>query len=126
LKYWAKRTEIPLSSFTTWLEISSSKFYNWQKRYGKENMHNAHVPRDFWLEDWEKEAIIEFHYQYPLEGYRRLSFMMLDQDVVAASPSTVYRVLSQSGLLRRWNNRNPSSKGTGHCCLTNSYRYRKK
>jgi transposase InsO family protein len=113
LKYWAKRTEIPLSSFTTWLEISSSKFYNWQKRYGKENMHNAHVPRDFWLEDWEKEAIIEFHYQYPLEGYRRLSFMMLDQDVVAASPSTVYRVLSQSGLLRRWNNRNPSSKGTG-------------
>jgi transposase InsO family protein len=81
--------------------------------YGKENMHNAHIPRDFWLEDWEKEAIIEFHYQYPLEGYRRLSFMMLDQDVVAASPSTVYRVLSQSGLLRRWNNRKPSSKGTG-------------
>jgi transposase InsO family protein len=76
-------------------------------------MHNAHVPRDFWLEDWEKEAIIEFHYQYPLEGYRRLSFMMLDQNVVAASPSTVYRVLSQSGLLRRWNNRKPSSKGTG-------------
>jgi len=113
LKHWAKRTEIPLSSFTTWLEISSSKFYNWQKRYGKENMHNAHIPRDFWLEDWEKEAIIEFHYQYPLEGYRRLSFMMLDQDVVAASPSTVYRVLSQSGLLRRWNNRKPSSKGTG-------------
>jgi transposase InsO family protein len=113
LKHWAKRTEIPLSSFTTWLEISSSKFYNWQKRYGKENMHNAHIPRDFWLEDWEKEAIIEFHYQYPLEGYRRLTFMMLDQDVVAVSPSTVYRILSQNGLLQRWNDKKPSSKGNG-------------
>ena len=109
LKHWAERTEIPLSSFTTWLEISSSKFYSWQKRYGKENMHNAHIPRDFWLEDWEKEAIIEFHYQYPLEGYRRLTFMMLDQDVVAVSPSTVYRILSQNGLLRRWNDKKPSS-----------------
>jgi hypothetical protein len=30
------------------------------------------VPRDFWLEDWEKQAIIRFHLKYPLEGYRRL------------------------------------------------------
>lgn len=113
LKHWAKRTGILLSSFTTWIEISSSKFYNWQKRYGKENMHNAYIPRDFWLEDWEKGAIIEFHCQYPLEGYRRLTFMMLDQDVVAVSPSTVYRILSQNGLLRRWNDKKPSAKGKG-------------
>lgn len=38
--------------------------------------------------------------------------MMLDQDVVAVSPTTVYRVLSQEGLLDRWN-RKPSLKGTG-------------
>ncbi len=113
LKHWTERTGIPLCSFATWLEISSSKFYNWQKRYGKENMHNAHIPRDFWLENWEKEAIVEFHYQYPLEGYRRLAFMMLDQDVVAVSPSTVYRILSQNGLLRRWNDKKPSAKGNG-------------
>jgi hypothetical protein len=30
------------------------------------------------MEPWEKEAIIGFHLQNPLEGYRRLTFMMLD------------------------------------------------
>lgn len=34
---------------------------------------------------------------YPLEGYRRLAFMMLDADVVAVSPSSGYRVLKQAG-----------------------------
>lgn len=38
--------------------------------------------------------------------------MMLDQDVVAVSPSSVYRVLKNEGLLQRWN-RKPSSKGQG-------------
>jgi hypothetical protein len=38
--------------------------------------------------------------------------MMLDQDLVAVSPSTTYRVLSAAGLLDRWNGK-PSKKGTG-------------
>jgi transposase InsO family protein len=38
--------------------------------------------------------------------------MMLDQDVVAVSPSSVYRVLSREGLLDR-SNTSPSRKGTG-------------
>lgn len=92
--------------------ISSSKYYNWKERYGKANEHNGLIPRDFWLEDCEKQAIINFHYEYPLEGYRRLTFMMLDSDIVAVSPSSTYRVLSDAGLLKRWNNRT-TKKGTG-------------
>jgi putative transposase len=38
--------------------------------------------------------------------------MMLDADIVAVSPSSVWRVLSQAGLLRKWNGV-PSKKGTG-------------
>jgi transposase InsO family protein len=76
------------------------------------NEHNGKVPRDHWLEDWERQAILDFHDRYPLEGYRRLTFMMLDADVVAVSPSSVYRVLSGAGLLDRWNPK-PSLKGTG-------------
>ena len=38
--------------------------------------------------------------------------MMLDEDVVALSPSTTYRVLSKAGRLDRWNGK-PSKKGTG-------------
>ena len=56
--------------------------------------------------------MVQFARQFPLEGYRRLAFMMLDRDVVAASPASVYRVLKAAGLIRRWNPK-PSRKGTG-------------
>jgi len=95
-----------------WLKLGPSKFHQWKQRYGKANEHNAEVPRDYWLEDWEREDILQYHDQHPLEGYRRLTFMMLDDDVVAASPPTVYRVLKAGGRLdRKWNA--PSRKGTG-------------
>jgi transposase InsO family protein len=38
--------------------------------------------------------------------------MMLDADIVAVSPSSVYRVLLNAGLLRKWNGK-PSKKGDG-------------
>jgi len=101
-----------VTRFIKWLGIAPSKYYEWQGRYGKVNEHNALIPRDFWLEDWEKQEIIRFHLNYPLEGYRRLTFMMLDHNIVAVSPSSVYRVLSAAGLLKRWNNEN-SRKGKG-------------
>ena len=99
-------------SFLLWLGIATSKWHSWKNRYGKANEHNAWIPRDHWLEDAEKQAIIDFHARFPLEGYRRLTFMMLDADVVACSPSSVYRVLSAAGLLERHNTK-PSSKGKG-------------
>ena len=56
--------------------------------------------RNHWLEPWEKVAINSFHHQFPLEGYRRLTFMMLDRNVVAVSPSSTYRVPKAAGLLQ--------------------------
>ena len=109
---WSDRTEIPASRFVGWLGIAKSKYHNWRARYGRANEHNGKVPRDFWLEPWEKQAIIDFHLAHPDEGYRRLTFMMLDADVVAVAPSSVWRVLGGAGLLRRWNAK-PSKKGTG-------------
>jgi transposase InsO family protein len=95
-----------------WVGLGRSKFYTWRRRYGCVNEHNAWVPRDHWLEPWEREAIVAYCDERPREGYRRLTYMMLDADVVAASASSVYRVLKQAGLLGRWN-RKPSKKGTG-------------
>jgi len=109
---WSERAEMPTMRFVAWLGVTRSKFYDWRRRYGRVNEHNRWVPRDFWLEPWEKEAIVKFHDEHPLDGYRRLTFMMLDRDVVAVSPSTTYRVLKEAGLLRRWNS-GPSKKGTG-------------
>ena len=112
IKRWSKKTGIAVTYFVAWLGITPSKYYDWQSRYGKANEHNALVPRDFWLEEWEKQAIVNFHLEHPLEGYRRLTFMMLDRDIVAVSPSSVYRVLSAADLLRRWNGK-VSKKGNG-------------
>jgi putative transposase len=82
-----------------WLTLGKSKFHQWKSRYGKVNEHNSKVPRDYWLEESEKQAILEFYERHPLEGYRRLTFMMLDADLVAVSPSTTYRVLKTAGRL---------------------------
>jgi transposase InsO family protein len=92
--------------------LGISKFHSWKSRYGKANEHNGKIPRDYWLEDWERQAVIAFHDKNPLEGYRRLTFMMLDDDIVAVSPSTTYRVLKSAGRLdrRSWA---PSKKGNG-------------
>ena len=112
MRHWSQATGIGAARFIVWLDIAASKFYHWRQRYGRANEHNGWVPRDFWLEDWEKQAILDFHRQYPLEGYRRLTFMMLDLSLVAVSPASVWRVLHRAGRLARWN-RKLSKKGIG-------------
>ena len=105
-------TGVSLARLLTWIGIGRDKFYEWRSRHGITNLHGIHVPRRFWLEPWEREAIAAFATDWPDEGYRRLAWMMVDADVVAASPSSVYRVLVQKGLIGRRQVK-PSKKGTG-------------
>jgi putative transposase len=95
-----------------WIGITRSKYQDWVLRFGKVNEHNHWVPRDHWLADDEIARICTFAREHPLEGYRRMSFMMLDADVVACSPSSVYRVLKKAGLLAG-PTPNITKKGTG-------------
>ena len=108
----AEKTELGRGRILGWLGVWRGKFSSWTNRYGKVNEHNAQVPRDHWLEPEERAQILEFHRRHPLEGYRRLTYMMLDEDVVAVSPATTYRVLAAAGVIDRWKRR-PSLKGTG-------------
>jgi putative transposase len=112
VRHWSERSELCYEQLLRWIELASRKFRDWRRRYGQANEHNRLVPRDHWLEAWERRAIVQFFHEYPLEGYRRLCFMMLDRDLVAVSPASVYRVLRAEGLLaNRW--QKPSHKGTG-------------
>lgn len=99
---WAEESGIGSGRMIVWLEISSSKFYDWKQRYGDKNQHNAPIPRKYWLAAWEQNAILTYYAAHPEEGYRRLTYMLLDADVVAVSPSSVYRVLKAAGALRAW------------------------
>jgi transposase InsO family protein len=108
----SNKTELPVRRLLGWAGIAPAKFYRWRERYGRANEHNGQVPRDHWLLEWEQQAILAYHAKHPLDGYRRLTFMMNDDDLVAASPSSVYRVLRRAGVLDRYPNK-PTKKGTG-------------
>jgi hypothetical protein len=84
-----ERTELPCKRLLNWAGLEANKFHTWKKRYGKINQHNGQIPRDWWLEEWEKQAILDFHDRYPLEGYRRLTFMIWLQ--------SLHRALGNSG-----------------------------
>lgn len=112
VNYWTERADVPAKQILLWMNVPEGTFYSWRQRYGKVNEHNGWIPRDHWLEDWEKQAILEFHWSHPLEGYRRLTYMMLDANLVAASASSVYRVLKNAGVLDRHHTK-PSRKGQG-------------
>lgn len=112
LAHWTQRTELSAKTLLGWLGLAPSKFHQWKARYGRPNAHNARAPRDGWLAAWEQQAILDYHDRHALEGYRRLTYMMLDEEVVAVSPSSVYRVLKRAGRLdRKW--QKSSKKGTG-------------
>lgn len=112
VRRWKERAGVPAKQILRWMNVPEGTYYKWRDRYGKVNEHNGWIPRDHWLNEWEKQAIIQFHFEHPLEGYRRLTYMMLDADVVAVAPSTVYRVLKLGGLIGRSQGK-PSKKGTG-------------
>ena len=112
VRHYAALTGVACARILAWIGLSPRKFHNWRERYGRANEHNALIPRDHCITPRERRAIIDFAGEYPLEGYRRLTFMMLDRDLVAVSPSTTYRVLKDADLLQPWNLK-PTKKGTG-------------
>jgi hypothetical protein len=48
--------------------MALSKFDRWSRRLGTPNYHNGRIPRAFWLEGWEKAAILAFHDAIPWKG----------------------------------------------------------
>jgi putative transposase len=113
VRYWEERTGLRQGLFLHRLGLRRNKFLSWASRYGKENFHNGKIHRDFWLEDWEKVAIAQYYQHHGTEGYRAVAYRMMDENIVAVAPSTVYRVLKALGVFERWNRPSESKKGTG-------------
>lgn len=106
------RTNLKKREFIQWLKISMSRYYDWKRRQGIPNFHNGQIPKSHWILPEEERLIVEYCSERLIDGYRREAYNMLDEDVVAVSPSTVYRLLKEHGLLNRWNpKKEPSQKG---------------
>lgn len=109
----SRRSDIARSRLVALVGVTCSNYYAWRRRLSTANRHNGAQPRDHWILPWERAAILAYCRSRLDQGYRRLTWQMLDQNVVAVSPSTTYRVLSQEGLLKRWAGGEGSAKGHG-------------
>ena len=99
-----RKTHIPLGTLAAMADLRLSKYYDWKSRKGRATRHNGITDKRHWILPEEREAIIDYAKEHLHEaGYRRMTYMMLDENVVAVSPSTTYRILKQAGLLDRWN-----------------------
>src|SRR5579862_9119105 len=115
VRRWSEKAEIGVGRFIPWLGVTASKFYDWRERYGCVNEHNGWVPRDFWLEPWEKEGIIGFHLQNQPHHHWHIDVSYIDLC------GTFYCLLQHSGRVQPF----PRALGlarvdAGSGCRTNS------
>lgn len=95
------------------IDLSWPRYRDWKERFGLPNQHNGKIPRDFWLEPWEVQKIINFKIAHPEIGYRFMTYKMMDDDIVAVSPATTYRILRLNNLISNWNYKSSGSKKKG-------------
>lgn len=98
------RTGWTLRRILSRLGLSKSRYHQWVKRAQAEALDDLVSPsRCPWqVLPEEVDAVIAYALSHPREGYRRLAWMMVDEDVVYLSPSSVYRILDDADLLYRW------------------------
>ena len=100
---WLKeRARFPVGLALEIIDLPRATYFRWLKSEGKEDRKVSSIPKGHWLLQWETEKIIEYKRENPEIGYRRMAWMMVDQDIVAVSPTSVYRTLQRAGLSSRW------------------------
>jgi len=94
------------------LGLPRSVYYAWTARASLEDKVGRPC-RVYELLPEERSAICEFALKFPKIGYRKLTWMLVDANVVCVGESTVYRALSDADLLSRWK-RSEQSSGDYH------------
>jgi len=92
------KTEFKLSYFLEGIGLPKSKYYSWKNRLGQENSHNGKIPKEHWHTPIEEKAVLSYARKhlnsterYFRDGYRRLTYRMIDEDIAVLCPSSVYR-----------------------------------
>lgn len=113
IEHWTARTAISAKQLAQWCELPYQKFLRWRKRSKEPKVATKPVvPKSHWLLPSEIKAIVDYCHEHPGHGYRRLAWMLTDDDIAYASPSTVYRILKHHDLLVLQEPK-PSRKGQG-------------
>lgn len=97
-------TSAKTQSILNQLTLNRSTYHNWRNRQSGDRLTDIKPiginPAQ--LLDWEEDAIVDYYLEHQEQGYRRITFMMIDENIVYVSPSIVYRCLKCHGLLMRW------------------------
>jgi putative transposase len=102
VNYLKQRARFGVARSLLLLGLPRATYFRWATEGGKQPRPVAKMPKSTWLLPEEREAIIAYKRQHPAKGYRRLAYMMIDEEVAAVPPSTVHRVLQSAGLSSRW------------------------
>lgn len=97
-----ERAGFPLKKSPAVLNLPARTYHRWTSFSGKKHCPEGRVPKGHWTLPEEREKIVAFKRQHPTVGGVRLTYMILDQGVVAVSPSTVFRVGRAAGLPSKW------------------------
>ncbi|MCB9503064.1 MAG: IS3 family transposase [Deferribacteres bacterium] len=105
------RSDQPLAWVLQHLDLSRNTYYRWRQRAARGELDDkpsfqlnleAALPEEI-------DAVIRYALEHPADGYRRLAWMMIDEDIAYLSPSSVYRILSDKDLLYRYKRSQRSS-----------------
>lgn len=86
------------------LGLTRARYREWRKRAERarlQDFDSVGVAYSAILPE-EKDAVLSYALTHPKDGYRRLAWQMVDEDVAYMSPSSVYRILVDADLLYRW------------------------
>ena len=104
-----EQSDQPLSWILSELGLTRSVYYDWLERQKEGTLADrVVVPRSpLAALPEEVEATVGYAKAQPRQGYRRLTWMMIDGDIAYLTPSTVYRILDRYDLLYRWKRPEP-------------------
>jgi len=96
-----QRSGWPVKRTLQVLGIAPSTYFAWTRRSTLAPTYR--IPTGLFEPLPEEKALLcAFALAHPSDGYRRLTWMALDAGVAALSESSVYRILREAGLNRRW------------------------
>lgn len=101
----SERSERDRRSVCRALGLGWSRYQRWQALakagVDLDDRHAGGRTLDRPLPD-ERQAVIDYALTRPTDGYRRLAWQMVDDDIAYLSESAVYRILDDADLLHRW------------------------
>ncbi|MCC6316414.1 MAG: hypothetical protein IT361_01890 [Gemmatimonadaceae bacterium] len=104
-----ERTGWPVRGILQRLGLSPARYRAWHHRQRTETLADRTTRRP--LVDGillaERDAVVQYALAHPTDGYRRLTWQMIDADIAYLSESSVYRILDAADLVSRWKRRAP-------------------